>query len=259
MTGQDTAKGSSGIRGGGERGDIIDRGRGSEVAGSGIDGTGRQVIPGGPADVRCALDGETPGTGGAGRGGTRVCHRPPRATGEPELPPRCGTRLQPTGHRLDEAAAGDRCSPPGRQQDRDTGEGTLEVSLVNDLREVDGVTARIGEFCVARDLAPEISVALNLAIDELLTGSIIDGYDDDEPHRTEIVVCLEGDWLVVAMADEGRAIDALPAREPEGGALLEAMSAGTGRLFFARRVVEGVRYRRTDGCNVVTLTKRARH
>ena len=131
--------------------------------------------------------------------------------------------------------------------------------MLNDPRKVHRVTAQIERFCAARNLPPRIALVLNLAVDELLTGTIAYGYDDDEPHRIEIVVVLESDWLVVVMADDGRAFDARPALKPDAEALLEPRSAGARRLFFARAVLEGVHYRRTDGCNVVTLTKCARH
>lgn len=151
--------------------------------------------------------------------------------------------------------------PAKERLDRRTGNDTLEISMANDLRWVGGVTTQIAEFCAVCNLPPGIAFALNQAVDELLSGTIIYGYDDDETHGIEIIVQLERDCLVVVLADDARPYDAWPAPEPEDGALHEAaMSAGASRLFFARKVVEGVgvRYRRTDGCNVVTLTKQAR-
>ena len=41
---------------------------------------------------------------------------------------------------------------------------TLEISLVNDLRELARVAARIDEFCTARDLGPQVGYAVNLSI-----------------------------------------------------------------------------------------------
>ena len=120
------------------------------------------------------------------------------------------------------------------------------------------MTAQIAEFCAEHRLAPEIAFALNLAVDQLLSGTIAYGYDDDGSHGIEIIARLEGHWLVVAIVDDARAYDAWAVPKPGHAARLEAMSAGTSRLFFARKVVEDVRYRRTNGCNVVTLMKFAR-
>ena len=153
---------------------------------------------------------------------------------------------------IGQSVATERCDIRGGAERDDT----LEISMVNDLRKVDGVTAQIEEFCAARNLAPGIALVLNMAVDELLAGTIAYAYDDDESHRIEIIVCQEGDWLVVVMADDGRALDAWPAPKPVAGAsIVEAMSAGARSLFLARTLVEGVHYRRTEGCNVVTLTK----
>ena len=214
-----------------------------------------RVIPGGLDRSHPILDGEPPRRDSDGREGTHACHRLSHASGEPGIPPRCGTRLQAVRHRLYGVGAMDRGTPAGERHDSRTGDDTLEISLVNDLRGVDGAIAQIEEFCAARNLAPGISFALNLAVDALLTGTITHGYDDDQPHWIEMIVGLEGEWLVVVMTDDGRAFHAWPALEPDAEALLVAQSSGAHRLFFARKVVEGVEYQRTNGCNVVTLTK----
>ena len=59
----------------------------------------------------------------------------------------------------------------------------LEISLVNDLRELARVAARIDEFLATRNLGPQVGYAVNLAVDEVLTNTITFGYHDDEPQR----------------------------------------------------------------------------
>ena len=258
MAGQGAATKGSDIRGGGERDDTINRAGGSEVIESGIDKAGLQVIPGGLDCPPLVLDGETPRKAGGERSGMPAGHRALPAIEAPGVPSPCGTRLQAIRQRLDGEAAQDRGAPAGERRERRTRDNALEISLVNDPRKVDGVTAQIGEFCASHNLAPGIALALNLAVDQLLSGTMVYGYDNDVSHRIEIIVCLESDWLVVVIADDGKAIETRPTLEPRDGALLEAISAGARRLFFARRLVEGVHYRRIDGCNVVTLTKCAR-
>ena len=83
---------------------------------------------------------------------------------------------------------------------------TLELSLANDLREMSVVAAEIDEFCTAQHLATEIAYAANLAIEELLTNSISHGYDDDEPHRIEIMLRREPDDLVIVIVDDSAAV-----------------------------------------------------
>lgn len=136
-------------------------------------------------------------------------------------------------------------------------DGTIEISLANDLREIAAAAARIDGFCDDRGLAPEAAYAVNLAIDELLTNTITYGYDDDEAHRIEIVVRLEDETLVVAIVDDGAAFDPTRAPEAEAAAPLEDRALGGLGLLLVNRMMDSVEYQRRAGCNVVTLIRNA--
>ena len=131
---------------------------------------------------------------------------------------------------------------------------TLEISLANDLREIAGAAARIDRFCEGRALPAQIAYAVNLAIDELLTNTITNGYGDDDPHRIEIVLRDEADALVVIVVDDGVPFDPTQATGPEH-AIDEASFDGLG-LMLVKQMMDAVEYRRLQGCNIVTLTKR---
>ena len=133
---------------------------------------------------------------------------------------------------------------------------TLEISLVNDLREIAGVAARIDEFCEGRSLPPQIAYAVNLAIDELLANTIATGYGDDDPHRIEIVLREEADALVVIIVDDGVAFDPTEAQAPVAGGSLDGPTIDGLGFLLVRQMMDGVEYRRLQGCNIVTLTKR---
>lgn len=133
---------------------------------------------------------------------------------------------------------------------------TLEISLANDLREIAGVAARIDEFCENRSLPSQIAYAVNLAIDELLTNTITSGYGDDDPHRVEIVLREEADALVVIIVDDGVPFDPTEAQTPDMGGSLDAPSMDGLGFLLVRQMMDGVEYRRLQGCNIVTLTKR---
>ena len=132
---------------------------------------------------------------------------------------------------------------------------TLELSLVNDLRDIAGAADKIGAFCAGHGLAEGISFEVHLAVDELLTNTITYGYDDDEEHRIDLSLRLEGCTLVVEIADDSRAFDPLQAPEPDLGASLEERAVGSLGIYLVRKTMDTVAYRREDGRNVVTLTK----
>ena len=134
-------------------------------------------------------------------------------------------------------------------------DASIEISLVNDLREIAGVAARIDAFCEAEALASGIAYAVNLAIDEILTNTISYGYDDEESHRIELILRLEDETLVVVIVDDSRAFDPSLVREPDLEASIEERALGGLGLFLVQQMMDGVDYQRRDGCNVVTLTK----
>ncbi len=134
-------------------------------------------------------------------------------------------------------------------------DAAVEIALVNDLREIPAAAARIDEFCAQQEIAPEVAYAVNLALDELLANTITYGYDDEEPHRIEVIVRLEGDTLVVAIIDDGMAFD--PTRVPDTdvtGPPDERELGGLG-LMLVNRMMDSTEYQRRADCNVVVLTK----
>ena len=134
-------------------------------------------------------------------------------------------------------------------------EETLEISLVNDLREIARVAAQIDEFCASLDLTSEVAFAVNLALDEILTNTISYGYDDDEPHRIEITVGPEAEALAIVIVDDSAAFDLSSASTPDIGASLEERPLGGLGLFLVHQMMDSVEYRREGERNIVTLKK----
>ena len=139
-----------------------------------------------------------------------------------------------------------------------TGAGTggrLEFSLANDLRGISSAAAGIDAFCAAHGLSPGIRFEVTLAVDELVTNTIGYGYDDGQ-NSINLVLRMDGDTPTVEIADDGRAFDPLQAAEPDLGASLQDRARGGLGIYLVRKTMDGVTYRRQDGRNLVTLTKR---
>ena len=135
-------------------------------------------------------------------------------------------------------------------------DNALELSLVNDLRNIAVAAEHIDGFCAEHGLAAEIAFKVNLAVEELITNTISYGYDDDGEHLIELVLRLEGEALMIEIADDGRAFDPVQAPAPNIGASLRERAKGGLGIYLVRKTMDTVAYRRQDGRNVVTLTKR---
>ena len=102
---------------------------------------------------------------------------------------------------------------------------------------------------------PSVGYAVNLSVDEVLTNTISQGYQDDEPHRIELIVCMEAETLVVVIVDDSNAFDVSRAPSSDFASSIEEMNLDELGLFLVHQMMDGVEYQRLGGCNVVTLTK----
>lgn len=134
--------------------------------------------------------------------------------------------------------------------DRDT----LSISLANDLREIAAVAEQIDEFCAACNVE-HVAYAINLSVEEILTNTISYGYDDEEPHRIDIRIRMDGSVLSVEIIDDSIAFDPSTVAAPDTGAALEDRAVGGLGLFLTNQMMDSVEFRRGDGCNIVAMTK----
>ncbi len=127
-------------------------------------------------------------------------------------------------------------------------EPSLEISIANDLRELAGVAAQVDGFCDAHGLGAPTAYAVNLSIDEILSNTIGYGYEDDDAHRIELVVRLDGETVTVLIVDDARPFDV--SAPPGAIAIRSAFQAAT---------TEGLRVRGgTVGCGGGFETKKCK-
>ena len=141
-------------------------------------------------------------------------------------------------------------------QERHFEPAVLQFSLINDLRELAATAEKVDAFCAEHGVSPDIAFAINVSVDELLTNTISYGYDDGEPHRIEMTVRVEDGVLVIELEDDARPYDPTQAPHPDTDAPIEHRPIGGLGVHFVRGLMDGFTYRRSDGRNIVTLTKR---
>ena len=139
----------------------------------------------------------------------------------------------------------------------DAGKGEfLQFSVGNDLREIAVAADRIDEFCSVHGIPPATAYAVNLSVDELLTNTISYGFEDSDEHRIDLVIRLDGDVLAVEISDDGVEFAPNSADDPDTSASIEDRPIGGLGIFLTRRMMDSFDYRRDEGRNIVTLTKK---
>ena len=91
---------------------------------------------------------------------------------------------------------------------------------------------------------------------ELLTNTISYGYEDAGEHSIDIMIRLEGDVLAIEISDDGIEFAPDSAADPDTNAAIEDRPIGGLGIFLTRKMMDSFDYRRDEGRNIVTLTKK---
>lgn len=128
--------------------------------------------------------------------------------------------------------------------------------MANDLAEVPRLLGELDGFCAARSLPAPSASGLNVALDEALSNIVLYGFRDGDRHQISVEIRALPERLVLEIRDDGIAFDPLQAREPDLTLDLDHRPVGGLGLHFMRSILDDIAYRRDDGWNVLTLTKR---
>ena len=133
---------------------------------------------------------------------------------------------------------------------------TLQISIRNQIGELDRVyelVSRLGRDC---GLPAEIVFDLNVVLDELLSNIINYGYADDAPHEIDVTLSANAALVEVCIEDDGVAFDPLAAPEPDITLPLAQRPIGGLGLHFVRKLMDDVKYKRENNRNHLFLNKK---
>lgn len=132
----------------------------------------------------------------------------------------------------------------------------LTLSLKNDLAEITRASAAVEELGERHDATPDAIYAINLALEEVLTNTISYGYDDGAAHEIVVEFNLQENELTVTLTDDARPFDPLQAPAPDVNAALEDRPIGGLGIHLVKTMMDGMRYRREQEKNILTLIKK---
>src|SRR5690606_12668811 len=104
--------------------------------------------------------------------------------------------------------------------------------------------------------APGEMPGVDVALDELLTNTISYGFADGRLHEILVELAFEDGVLTVELRDDGIPFDPLDIPTPDLSDDLDGRGIGGLGMHFVREVMDEITYRRANGWNVLTLTKR---
>lgn len=111
--------------------------------------------------------------------------------------------------------------------------------------------------CFARqlNLPEEITSRMLIAADEVFTNISSYAYPGTA-GQVEVSAAQDGAMLHLTFKDFGKPFDPTKAADPDVQTPVEERPVGGLGIFVVKRLMDKVEYRRENGCNILTLTKR---
>jgi anti-sigma regulatory factor (Ser/Thr protein kinase) len=137
----------------------------------------------------------------------------------------------------------------------------MSAAFANDTAEIARVANEIERFLGAAGVPEKIIFQINLSIDELVTNTILYGYDDQAEHIIRVTLRSTSDEIEVTIDDDGHAFNPFsPTAAPVDVNLpIEDRQIGGLGLHFVKSMMNEVSYARVGGRNLVTLRRSTQH
>lgn len=130
-----------------------------------------------------------------------------------------------------------------------------KLSISNRLDQLEVIAAVLESLADEWSIPMNVSLNLNLVIEELVTNIIFYGYDDTNEHLIDIELSLNEKTVQIKITDDGKAFNPLLNSEPDTGLSIENRKIGGLGIHFVRKIMDDITYTRTGNKNILELTK----
>ncbi len=132
----------------------------------------------------------------------------------------------------------------------------FRMTIGADRREIAKVTAAFAEFADTHALTVSVRRSVQVALDEMLSNSIMHGFAGREGGEVTVEVVLDTDRVCVTLTDDGRPFDPLEMPAPDTTLTTQERRIGGLGIHLVRKIMDEVSYDRRADRNVLVLAKR---
>ena len=129
------------------------------------------------------------------------------------------------------------------------------LTLHNDVQEVPQLASFIDEVAEACGIDMATTMSLNLAMEEAVVNVMSYAYPAGTVGNVDIDAEFADGQLTFVLSDSGTPFDPTQAGEPDLTLDAEERPIGGLGIFLVRQIMDTIVYRRSDGKNILTLTK----
>ena len=135
---------------------------------------------------------------------------------------------------------------------------TLTLTLRNDLAEIPRLAAAVEAFCEPLEPTPKAAMAVQLALEEIVTNVINHGYTDGQPHTFTVDLRANDGRVTLIITDDAPAYDPLARPDVDTSLPLEQREIGGLGVHLVKKLMDRAHYERRDGRNILTLERSLR-
>lgn len=130
-----------------------------------------------------------------------------------------------------------------------------EVRITNNLDEIGTLAEFIEELGAELSLSMEMTMHINLALEEAVSNIIMYAYPQEEEHEIILKTTANEHQLIFLLTDNGLSFDPTTAPNVNLDILAEERQIGGLGIFLIRRIMNEVSYQRLDGENHLIMKK----
>jgi anti-sigma regulatory factor (Ser/Thr protein kinase) len=131
-----------------------------------------------------------------------------------------------------------------------------EIDVTPQVGEVLRLTDWIGSRCAVEGLAEDVTFKLTLALEEAVVNVITHAFEGlPPPHSITVRLDITARSVTAEIIDNGRPFDPTSAPDPNLLLPLEQRRPGGLGIHLMRGMMDRLRYRRSDGNNILRLEK----
>jgi anti-sigma regulatory factor (Ser/Thr protein kinase) len=132
---------------------------------------------------------------------------------------------------------------------------TITVKINNKRPEIARLSGILEEFMDTNDVPMNVSFAIDLALDELLTNVVSYGFPDGGDHQIEVNVEVSDEEVAVQIIDDGIAFNPLEKEEADTTLSVDEREIGGLGIHLVKKTMNSIEYQRLEGKNILILKK----
>lgn len=131
-----------------------------------------------------------------------------------------------------------------------------EITLRNDLSEIEGLIDRVQEFLSAHAVPEGVATKVAMILEELFTNSVSYGFRDDDDHDVRITLKIDSGSMSIGYEDDGVPYDPFARDDPDLDAPVEDRKVGGLGIYLTKVIMDHVSYARVGDRNKILMVKR---